>query len=270
MELRDMRLPPLDARDRAIVLARAQGDSLREIAVRFGISREWARQILARNGAADPESAKRARAEREEAAAQSRRDEVLAAFRKGDAVREIARRLGLPHIRVATLIASHATSRDRAARRVSHSTARRAAQSQRFADETLVESVRQVVEKTGRVPTATEYAAIARTEGLPSISTVENRWGGWNAALRAAGITPVRPDRDVDSRRWTEARCLEALDRLVAETGAFPSRGSYEALSRGRDDLPCVATLVKRLGTWSQITLRVQLGLGAVDEGQAA
>ena len=47
----------------------------------------------------------------------------------------------------------------------------------------------------------------------------ENRFGGWNAAVLAAGYTPTPSKQRSYERRWTEQSCLEALRDLVADLG---------------------------------------------------
>ena len=250
-------MPHTAERDAAIVLARAQGDTLQEIGARFGLSRERVRQILSGTGADDIQSSRRARAERRRAAAEERRPQVFASWRAGSGVNQIAAELGLPRASVKALIDRYATADDRDARRLALFNAARCARPRGYSDEQLLGAVGDVVEQVGRVPTSSEYAKIAREAGLPSLSTVENRFGGWKATLRAIGH-PAPPERGRRyRRRWTEERCLQALRELVAELGRLPSQAAYRELSARREDLPSSATLRTRLGSWSTIGQRL-------------
>ncbi len=248
-------LPPSD-RDAAIVAARERGDTLQEIATRFGLSRERVRQILARGSAASARESKIARAERELTRSERRREEVLAAFRAGWGPKAIAGRLGLSRGCVSRLIETHATPADRAARRLAQRVTAQRTGPPGHSDEDLIEAVKQVVKDAGHVPLSKEYAVIAKASGLPSLSTVESRFGGWSAALRAAGITDLPEPRR--RRRWTEEACMEAVRSLAAELGSLPTLREYERLSAGRSDLPCAATVRNRLGSWSRLALLLE------------
>jgi hypothetical protein len=245
------------ARNAALAAARARGDTLKEAGAPFGLSRERVRQILAELDAPDADAARRARAERQAAAAELRRDELLAAWRLGSPPKEIAAEIGLSRKSVIDLIARRATTADRAERRRALFNSARCARPVGYSDEHLVEALRAVIQDTGEVPASKDYRAIARAEGLPSLSTVENRFGGWNAAVRAAGHAPRRVDQRRYQRRWTERACLDALRALVAELGHVPCHDDYRRLSRVRSDLPSASTVRTRLGRWSTIALRI-------------
>ena len=247
----------IEQRDRQIVAARVRGDSLREIGQRFGISRERVRQVLMGTVAENSGEARSARSRREQARAAARRDDVLSAFREGLQPRAIARAVGLPGTVVTSLVAEHATTEDRLARRRAQGAAARREQ-HGYTEEELVRAVAEVVETLGRVPSSAEYGEIARASDLPSIATIEARLG-WNAAVRAAGFRPGRRARDY-RRRWTEEACLEALRALVAELGSLPSRHNYDVLSRTRPDLPSSSTVRVRAGSWSALHDRVEGG----------
>lgn len=110
---------PSFARDRAIVAARAQGDTLAQIGACFGLTRERVRQILVAHGGDDTQTAacQRARAERQWAAAMECRDELLALFRAGLGDTAIAQRLGVKRETVGAVIVACAHTDDKDARR---------------------------------------------------------------------------------------------------------------------------------------------------------
>ena len=247
----------LGARDAAIVLARGRGDTFGEIAARFGLSTERIRQIVAAAGTVDRSTARRARMARDRLAAQERRGEVLAAWRAGAAPAKIAADVGLPRKCIEAVMREHLTAADRSARRRALGADRNGAL-RRHSDAQLLAAVREAARREGEVPTGKRYGEIARLRGLPSISTIENRLGGWNAALQAAGLTPANAGRSSYTVRWTEEACLEAVAPLVSRLADLPSLGRYEEIAQGRADLPSGATLRKRFGSWSMLAARLE------------
>ncbi len=249
--------PRLSGRDEAIVEARARGDTLQEIGERFGLSRQRISRILIESGAETANrEARAARTARQLTRRQVSAEEVLSTWRSGIGPASVAARLGISRACVSAVIDAHATEADRIARRRAQS--EQASRSRRrFSDEALIEAVRASAEWAGRVPSIADYAELARSSDLPSLDTIGLRFGGWNAALRAAGMTPRDTRRRGPPRRWTEAACLEALGRLVEELGELPSITRYEELARERADLPSPATVRNRLGRWKLVALRL-------------
>ncbi len=233
---------------------REHGWNLDEIALRFGVSRERVRQILRAHGAPDPELVAEARRRRTALLAESRVDELLALWRAGAEAGSAATTLGLQAAACKSTIARFATDVDKAARRASMSGARGA---RTYSDRDILVALRAVAAGLGRVPSAKEYALMARGLELPSLPTVLNRMGGWTRAVRAAGLTPIAPTGSARPRRWTEGACWAALRRVFDELGEFPTVLSYERHAAGRHDLPSSATVRNRLGRWSAITARL-------------
>ncbi len=234
---------------------REAGYSLDEIAARFGITRERVRQILRAHGAPDPELVAEARRQRAALLAESRVDELLALWRAGHEPGSAASSLGLQTAACKSTIARFATDVDKAARRASLSGARG---TQTYSDRDIIVALRAVSAALARVPSAKEYALLARGLELPSLPTVLNRMGGWTRAVEAAGMTPLgAPSAGTRQRRWTDTACLAALRRVVGELGEVPSVLAYERHAAGREDLPSAATLRNRLGRWSAITAQV-------------
>ena len=256
----------LRARDAAIVEARTRGDTLAEIGSRFGLSRERVRQIVSEVGTVDRRRSRAARAARERATAEQRQEEVLAAWRAGEAPKAIAAKVGLSRRHVGALLKAHLTPADRAARRRAQAAAAPGGTLLGHSDEALVAAVREAVDRVGDVPSGERYSEIALAAGLPSLSTIANRLGGWNAAVTAAGFVPASEGRGVYHRRWSEAACLEALRRVVADLGRFPSLREYQELSQGRPDLPSAATVRKRMGSWLMLAVRLDAGRGRRDQ----
>lgn len=256
------------ARDAAIVRDRAAGDTLSEIAARFGLSRERVRQVLAADGVVDRRGSRSARAARDRSAAERRRKEILEAWKTGDDPAAIAARLGLRRACVDALLHAHVRPADRLARRRSLAAVAPNGAARGHTDEELLRAVRQAVEEARGVPTGERYSKIARARGLPSVSTLANRFGGWNAAVRAAGFEPASDGRRDYRRRWTEQTCLEALRRVSAERGGMPSLREYEEISHGRPDLPSAATVRQRLGSWLILIARLDAEADLGSEGE--
>ncbi|MSO95358.1 MAG: hypothetical protein EXQ81_06135 [Thermoleophilia bacterium] len=83
----------------------------------------------------------------------------------------------------------------------------------RYSDEQILEQLRASAERLGRSPTMREFAADPEAGLHPQ--TVIEHFGTWNAAKRAAGLTPRRfISRD---------ELLEQLRRLGEELGRTPT-----------------------------------------------
>jgi len=241
-------------RVRQMQALRQQGWNLDEIALRFGVSRERVRQILRAHGGPAPQDIADARRRRAEEQAEQRIDELLALWRTGEQPRSAADKLGLQAAACRSTIDRFATDVDRAARKASMAGARRI---QLYSDRDIIVALTSVAARVGRVPSAKEYAAHARTLNYPSLPTVLNRMGGWTHALRAAGMQPLTAPARRRKRRWTEESCWEALRSVVEELGEIPTVLSYERHALGRPELPSAATLRNRLGRWSSITTQL-------------
>lgn len=82
-----------------------------------------------------------------------------------------------------------------------------------------------------------------RKEGMPSWSTIRNRFGGWRRALEAVGGNPSRPAHSTTD-------VLEAI-REFSLSGRPVTSKEYE-LWAGENQKPALRTVYRRLGTWSQ------------------
>jgi len=246
--------PGTRLRMRQMRTLRERGYSLDEIALRFGVSRERVRQILRAHGAPDPELVADARRRRAGELAEARVDELLALWRAGHEPRSAASALGLQAAACRSTIARFATEVDKAARRANLSGTRG---SPTYSERDIIVALRAVAAGLGRVPSAKEYALLARGLELPSLPTVLNRMGGWSRAVSAAGMTPTAAPAIARQRRWTEGACWAALRRVVAELGEVPTVVSYDRHAAGRPDLPSSATLRNRLGRWSSIATQL-------------
>jgi hypothetical protein len=247
--------PARRTRARRMAVLRAQGRSLDEIAIDFGVSRERVRQILREHGAPDPEAVAAARRRRVEEDVEAHITELLALWRTGAAPGSAAVRLGLQVTACRNTIARVASDADRDARKMRLAADRAIAKT--YSDDDIVDALTSIAEGLGRVPTAKEYGALAHDLGYPSLPTVVNRMGRWTDAVRTAGLEPAHAPEHARARRWTVERCMTAMHTVVAELGEIPTVIAYDRHTAGRKDLPSSATLRNRLGRWSQITSRL-------------
>jgi hypothetical protein len=239
----------------AMARLREQGHSLDEIALRFAVSRERVRQILRAHGGPDTRNVAEARRRRAEQRVEARVAELLALWRAGEELGRAASVLGLPTAICRDAIARYASELDRFERKASLARARDGATT--YSDRDIIAAVSSMAARLGRVPSAKEYALLARELGLPCLTTVANRMGGWTKAVRAAGLIPVSVPARTRSRRWTAEACWAAMHRVTAELGQIPTVGGYDRHAAGRADLPSSETVRNRLGRWSTVTTRL-------------
>ena len=92
----------------------------------------------------------------------------------------------------------------------------------RYTDEQILEQLRASARRLGRSPTMREFAADTAADVHPQ--TVIEHFGTWNAAKRAAGLTP--------RRFMSRDEVLEQLRRLGEEIGRTPTARDLDANRR--------------------------------------
>jgi hypothetical protein len=98
----------------------------------------------------------------------------------------------------------------------------RAGLRRRYTDEQILDELRASASRLGRSPTMREFASDPDASVHPQ--TVIEHYGSWNAAKRAAGLTP---------RRFiSREELLEQLRRLAAELGRLPTARDLEERRR--------------------------------------
>jgi hypothetical protein len=98
----------------------------------------------------------------------------------------------------------------------------RAGLRRRYTDEQILDELRASAARLGRSPTMREFAADAEAAAHPQ-SVIEH-FGTWNAAKRAAGLTP---------RRFiSREELLDQLRALAAELGRLPTARDLEERRR--------------------------------------
>ena len=99
----------------------------------------------------------------------------------------------------------------------------------------LVQSIQELAEELGKAPTAQEMA----DRGEYSQRVCSDKFGSWNAALRAAGYDPQR------YQKIPESKLLEEIQRLAEKYGRPPSSSEMQ-----EDGKYCRDAYFSRFGSW--------------------
>ena len=99
----------------------------------------------------------------------------------------------------------------------------------------LLDDIRSVARQLGRPPTAAEYDA----QGIVSRRTAQERFGGWNEALKQAGFTPHI------IKNIPEEELLDEIQHLADKLGQTPT--SVNMNERGKFSQ---RAYFRRFGTW--------------------
>jgi hypothetical protein len=91
----------------------------------------------------------------------------------------------------------------------------------------------------GRTPLTTDWVARPRAA---SVSTIVRRFGGWDGALRSAGLEPA-------SRPFTRAETIDDLRQCALEHGTVPTTRSWPAWARAHR-AACVSKISGEFGSW--------------------
>ena len=245
----------LSEREREMFALRASGWTLREIGDRYGISRQRVDEIVRDRGGPELPEVIAARRARAAEIIEQRAPEIRQWWRAGLSISTIAEKLDLPAARVHKSIDGVLSPIDRAHRNRSIVMRTRMP---RYSEAELSAGVRAVAERIGRTPTQEEYRGFAHELELASILTLAKRFGGWHAAVLAAGLTPLPHGRGRGSRRtWDKDSCWRALERVSDQLGNPPRFQSYVLISTGRPDLPSGPTVRNQLGRWIDIVIEL-------------
>jgi hypothetical protein len=115
-------------------------------------------------------------------------------------------------------------------------------------DDEILAQLRAWASERGRAPSSVEW------DGSPDRDIVSARFGGWNVALRQAGLEPrfVR-------RRWTDEDILDGLRRWEVDHGRPPRSMDRVGLN---GEYPSPALVVTRFGSWRQALIAAGLEPG--------
>lgn len=217
-----------------VVTAWLAGASMREVSVRFGVPTGRVKTIVGATPGVVEERARRD--EQAEAVARAAALE-WSAGRVGEPLADGAAAVGVPVARLRTLLGERAVLHP--VRRTAH---------QRHTDEEILHHVRSWAVGQSD-PSGYRYQVAAKAaQGWPSLTTVRTHFGSWQAALKAAGLTPG-PSPVGRPVQWTD----EQLVVLVASYFAEASHWSLHGLSQwlaADSSRPSPSLIRHRLGRW--------------------
>ena len=240
-----------------MIQMRNQGHTLQEIGDEFGISREYARQLLNRETAITTTKARRRTKERGQAELKIQiADEVVAMYHETPNVQTIARQNGWPLQVVEDIVAENYPVADRRklqGRQVSQG-------SRQISNEDLAAHVRRAAARHPLVPLRLkEYEAYAKEHGVPGPQTVSRRFGGsdhsWTEALvEIGGIAhSARARAPRSAPRFGPREAVMAVATVAVVIGHLPTVAEYERERDliGRTGVPSVATIRNRTDGWA-------------------
>ncbi|MBN1503334.1 hypothetical protein JW930_07380 [Candidatus Woesearchaeota archaeon] len=116
----------------------------------------------------------------------------------------------------------------------------------RYTKEQLLYFLKKYYKTNKKTPTAQE---INKNKRYPSCSTYAKRFGGWNAALKKAGLKPNV------KRRYTKGELVNALKQFFEQQGRVPRTTDLKK----NKWLASYTTYRKYFGGWKQVLLEAKL-----------
>lgn len=103
-----------------------------------------------------------------------------------------------------------------------------------------LDSIRALADELGSTPTTTEYTLYGRFSTTPA----RTHFGGWNAALEAAGLAT--------NKEWgiTDTELIDDVTAVIEDLGHVPSKTEYNDIGTYS-----TTTLRTRFGSWSAAIL---------------
>jgi hypothetical protein len=129
-----------------------------------------------------------------------------------------------------------------------------------FSDEQVLEGLRQAAGVHGEPLSASAYDAYFAEHQLASRSRVVQRWGSWNEACAAAGLT-VNVTHSGYRSKWSEAVITEHVADYLADARR-PSYAGYDAWQKSTSGAPSAQTVRNRFGSWQAAKAAAEEVLG--------
>lgn len=127
-----------------------------------------------------------------------------------------------------------------------HVTGRARGVSISWTEQKIIGAIQVAAMRLGHTPALDEWDGL----GLrPNRGTIQTRFGSWNRAMMAAGLTP-NPRKQLT---WSRPQCLEAVRFVRDRLGHLPSDVEFLALGTELKDrgLPtAIHTIAKHCGSW--------------------
>lgn len=145
----------------------------------------------------------------------------------------------------------------------------RARRGDQSAQEVIIAALQRIAKKLDAPTISTNQYIRYAKESDPAVITVIRRFGGWNHACEAAGLS-ANPYQKVGESRIDDTTALEAVYRAgqayQEATGMRPDQLTqvfYNEWRRGDSDRSTYGTSVlgRRFGAWAEVKSRAGLGL---------
>ena len=107
-------------------------------------------------------------------------------------------------------------------------------------DAAILDALRAYADTNGAAPSSSDWCRLGL---LPNRDTIARRFGSWNAALRAAGLSPRRIRAD-----WSDEDILDGLRRFAKDHGRAPRAADRVGQLA---QYPGPTLVISRFGSWS-------------------
>jgi Homing endonuclease associated repeat/Sigma-70, region 4 len=229
------------------------GLTLHEVGEDFGLSRERVRQLFGRARLRTRSLLETVELKR--AADLGRADEIIEVFRRTKDLAVVAGELEIGRATIVEVLRAKLPPRERMALNRKPGPA---AAKWRYSNEELIAFLGEAGAALGGTLSQKAYDAFARgrrtSDGRPwpTQQTAGKRFGSWRCAVQAAGLDAY-PSSGIGLReRFSREQCVDAVRLVDERLERCPSSNEYECCARESAELPSLATLRVRCGSWSE------------------